>query len=341
MKALLLYIFYLLKVVVGVALAVAPMTSLEERVICMVEEKNIYAVQRTAKDSEYRLGLYHVFENAKKQADDTKYNVYNTETGKLVYKPPATRSELFVRDLKYEDRVVRDEIYNKGLPWVYSNGSIKFGRTFNATRKSGVRATNCVSGVQWAMLLSGCVAPNRDGIQWYGLKGDFRWLSANAEACARKYFNIIDFTGITVKKALKYNLLKPGDVCTYMVMAHTNAYIGNGKFFDSGHLNCTRSSGEGAPFVGWISNKTLSGYKLGKILRPIDGLYRVQCGVFSNKIYALARKRLVAKAGFDVKLVRDGRDYVVQCGLFSEEQNAVNLAKKIEEAGIPVLVKEV
>jgi len=340
MKALLLYIFYLLKVAIGVALSVAPMTSLEERVICMVEEKNIYAVQRTAKDSEYRLGLYHVFENAKKQADDTKYNVYNTETGKLVYKPPATRSELFVRDLYYEDRVVRDEIYNKKLPWVYSNGSIKFGRTFNATRKAGLRATNCVSGAQWAMLLSGCVAPNRDGVQWYGLNGDFRWLSANAESCARKYFNIIDVQ-MTTKKALKKGLLEPGDVCTYAGMAHTNVYLGDGKFFDSGHLNCTRSSGEKAPFKCWISDKYYPNAKIGKILRPIDGYFRVQCGVFSNKIYALARKRLVAKAGFDVKLVRDGRDYVVQCGLFSEEQNAVNLAKKIEEAGIPVLVKEV
>ena len=332
-----LYIFTSLWVHGGLVASTPPMDSFIERVIT-VSEKDIYAVQRTAKDKEYRLGLFSRYENAKKLADESKYNVYNTETGKLVYKPPATRSELFVRDLIWEDRVVRSEIA-AGLPWVYSNGSIKFDKTFLKTRQKGIRAANCVSGVQWAMLLSGCVSSNRDGIQWYGLKGDFRWLSDNAEACAKKYFNILDVQ-MTTKKALKYGLLKAGDVCTYIAMSHTNAYIGNGKFFDSGHLNCTRS-GEKAPFTCWISNKTLANYKIGKILRPIDGLYRVQCGVFTKKWRAKARMKEVQKAGFDVKLERDGRDYVVQCGLFEVESNATNLAKRIEEAGIPVLVKEV
>ena len=61
MKALLLYIFTSLTIMGGVV-STPPVVGLLERVTCM--EENIYAVQRTANDKEYRLGLFHVYENA-------------------------------------------------------------------------------------------------------------------------------------------------------------------------------------------------------------------------------------------------------------------------------------
>ena len=300
---------------------------------------DIFAVQRTLKDVDNRLGLFHELDNAKRQADNNwGYNVYRMDTRKLVYKPAITHSQALVGALTYMDRVVRKEIAN-GLIWRYSNGSLKKENTFEKARSSGHRALNCVDGVQWGMILSKCVPSNRDGLSWYGLDGGFRWLRADAEERVRKYFNIIEFE-MSAKKALKYNLLKPGDTCTFHGMAHTNCYLGDGRWFDSGHANCTKS-GEKAPFTGFIGNFPYGNYKLGKILRPIDGIFRVQCGIFTKKSNAKKRMQLVKDAGFDVLMERDGRDFVIQCGLFQIEQNAINLAARIEEAGIPVLVKEI
>jgi len=308
-----------------------------------VAMKDIYAVQRTLKDSENRLGLFHELENAKRLADQYwGFNVYNIETKKLVYKPAIKKSQALVGALLYMDRVVRREI-TEGYVWRYSNGSLKKENTFAKARTNNLRNVNCVDGVQWGIKMSKITTG--DGLSWYGLNGGFRWLRKDSEARAKRYFNIISFD-MKPKKAIKYGLLHPGDTCTFYGMAHTNCYLGtkpgeegNDWFFDSGHANCT-CGGERAPFRCFTKRLPYNG-KMGLILRPIDNVFRVQCGVFNSKLLAKRRLNLVKKAGFDVKLERDGKEYVVQAGLFDIEENAINLSRKIDEAGIPVLVKEI
>lgn len=300
--------------------------------------EDVYAVQRTAKDEDkIRLGLFHEIENAKRVADQNYgYKVYDVRTKKLVYAPEINKAQALIGSLQYMDKIVRREI-SSGLVWRYSNGSLKKESTFAKARSTNHRAVNCVDGVQWGlkMVYKGI---SNGGCAWYGSYGDFRWLRHNSESIAKKYFNIIQLD-MKVGKAMKLGLLKPGDICSYYGMSHTNCFLGD-RFFDSGHANCTKS-GEKAPFRCFISGTIYKGRKIGKILRPIVGIYRVQCGIFSSKLKAKSRLNQVKKAGFDVKLERDGKDYVVQAGLFDIEANAVALSKKIDEAGIPVLVKEI
>lgn len=298
--------------------------------------EDIYAVQRTLKDTDFRLGLFHDLDNAKRLADQNwGFKVFDIKEKKLVYEPKITKAQALVGALQWIDRVVKAE-NAKGLFWRYSNGSLKKESTFNRARSTGHRAFNCVDGVQWAAKLA--KVANADGLAWYGLDGGYRWLNNKAEERAKKYFNEIHFD-MKPKKAIKYGLLKAGDICVYYGMAHTNAYIGGDMFFDSGRASCNPVKEKGV-FVK-LFRKVPTNKKMGMILRPINGQYRVQCGVFNSKILATSRLNNVKAAGFDVLMERDGKEYVVQAGLFDVEENAVNLAKKIDEAGIPVLVKEV
>lgn len=301
--------------------------------------EDVYAVQRTAKDEDkIRLGLFHELDNAKRLADQNYgYKVYDNRDKKLVYAPDINRAQALIGALQYMDKIVRREIAD-GYVWRYSNGSLKKESTFSKARSNNHRAVNCVDGVQWGlrMIIKGIA---NGGLAWYGTNGDFRWLRQDSEARVKKYFNIIDLD-MKVGKAMKLGLLKPADICSYYNMSHTNCFLGD-RFFDSGHANCTKSSGEKAPFKCFISGTIYKSRKIGKILRVIVGIYRVQCGVFESKLKAKSRMKQLQKAGFDVKLVRDGKYYVVQTGLFNAEENAVNLAHKIDEAGIPVLIKEI
>ena len=305
-----------------------------------MDEIDRYAVRRTAKDTETQLGLFRKLPNAQRLADgNLGYKVYDTEDGnKLIYSPKLTKAEALVGALLWMERVLQLE-KAKGLVWRYSNGALKKESTFSKARSTGLRNLNCVDGVQFGIKLAGITT--NDGLAWYGSYGGFRWLRKDSEARARKYFNIIKFD-MKPKKAIKYGLLKPGDICSYYKMSHTNCYLGGDKgdlFYDAGRGSCSPVK-EKAPFVSWL-RRVPTNQKMGLILRPINGQYRVQCGVFESKLRANSRLNEVKKAGFDVMLERDGKEYVVQTGIFDIEANAIALSKKIDEAGIPVLVKEI
>lgn len=210
----------------------------------------------------HRLGLFHVLMNAEKLADlNWGYYVFDIVTGKQVYNPDWNIMQRFVSELVYMDLLMKDDISNKKA-WKYKNkNTSSFSKTFDEARANNNRYTNCVSGVQWALLRAGLP---RKAIQWYGYKG-IVWVGADAEKNAKKYFDIITVNK-TVKTAVKDGTIQPGDILTYSTIGHTNAYIANGVFFDAGHAYCD-GSGEGAKFKSWTGASKYNAYKVAKILR--------------------------------------------------------------------------
>ena len=303
--------------------------------------KDIYAVQRTLKETEFRRGLFHDLDNAKKQADiHWGFRVFNIETGELVYQPKLTKRQKFVAEMLHEDEIVRADIA-AGHEWSYTNKDKK-GKTFEETRKKGYYRANCVDGVQWALLSSGVVGTGREAIQWYGAAGFIRWLSDHAEADARKYFEIIEIKGRTVKTLMDDGTLLPGDILIYQTLSHTNAYLGNRTSFDSGHANCT-GSGEGAKYTKWVSETPYTGYKVQYIMRlkeegqPTGKTMRVHINAFKVKANATrCQADCKEKTGFDAfkELGSDGQ-WHVYCGSFSDPDFAAERLAYVQTHGYP------
>lgn len=226
-----------------------------------------YAVRHNVDDKKYQLGLYSVLNNAKKRADENwGYKVFDTESGKLVYEPKLTVSQKLVAEAVYMDLIVRDDI-KAGKTWTYKNKNTKaLSRTFDAARKDGNRKTNCSTAVYWALLRSGVVNANRDGIQWNGKDG-FVWLNDHAKKDALKYFTLISVRNKTMKKCIEDGTVQPGDVISFVGLAHTCMYVAHGMTYDTGHHNCS-GKGEGAKFKQWISAAGYMNYKIAEILRP-------------------------------------------------------------------------
>lgn len=225
-----------------------------------------YQVSHNLDDKKYRVGLFHVLDNAKAAADENwGYKVYDVITGKLIYEPKLAAFQKLVAEAVYMDLIVRDDI-KAGKKWAYQNKNTgTLSKTFDMARADKNYKTNCVTAIYWALLRAGVVNSNRDGIQWYGNNG-FVWCNAHAKADALKYFNLITVRNKTVKKCIADGTLQPGDVFTYVKLSHTTMYVANGLTFDTGHHNCS-GSGEGAKFKQWISAAGYQNYKVAEILR--------------------------------------------------------------------------
>jgi len=69
--------------------------------------KDIYWVQRTMEQTEYRLGKFSVLDNAKKLADQNwGYKVWNSETKKCVYEPKLNPVEKFISKMIEMDQIM-------------------------------------------------------------------------------------------------------------------------------------------------------------------------------------------------------------------------------------------
>ena len=294
---------------------------------------DIYAVRKTFDDTKTQLGLYSVFDNAKRVAEQNPgYSVWDTTTKKVMYTPVVSATNRFIAKLREMDSTVKADIKAKKY-WTYKNKNTStLAKTFEKARNTGNRKTNCSTAVYWGLIGSGAVNSNRDGIQWYGNNG-FVWLNKNAKANALKYFELINVGNKTVKQCIVDGTLKSGDIISYVGLGHTNVYLGNGQSFDSGHHNCS-GSGDGAKFKCWIGTVGYQNYKVAQILRLKSGKqYRVQCGVYSVKANGEAYVARLKEKGFDATLVQNGKDFIVQVGIFSSKDNADALWKKVMKAG--------
>lgn len=232
-----------------------------------VEIVDRYAVRHDAQDIKYQLGLFHVLDNAKALANQNwGYKVYDITNNKLIYEPKLTAAQKLVAECVYMDLIVRDDI-KAGRVWQYKNKNTKkLSRTFDLARKEYNFKTNCSTAVYWALLRSGVVNSNRDGIQWNGKDG-FVWLNSHAKKDALKYFKLISVRDKTMRKCMGDGTVQPGDVISFVGLAHTCIYIGQGLTYDTGHHNCS-GSGEGAKFKCWASKAGYQNYKVAEMLRP-------------------------------------------------------------------------
>lgn len=232
-------------------------------------DKDIYAVQWDMTDDgiKYRLGKFHVLANAKSLADQNwGYKVFDLSTNKCIYEPKLAGWQKYCAYLVRMDLIMRDDTKAKKV-WKYKNkNTSSLSKTFDAARKNNNRYTNCVSGAQWGIV--GIGIP-REAIQWYGGADRIVWVGKDAEKNCKKYFHVIRIGNKTVKQCIKDGTVVPGDIITYVKLSHTNAFIGNGLSFDTGHAFCS-GSGEGAVFKHWVDNTPYQGYKVAYILRLKD-----------------------------------------------------------------------
>lgn len=250
-------------------------------------------------------------------------------------------NERFLQAMAYMNATMQND--NKlGHQWKYCNTKSKKVTGFEEKRKAGKYLTNCVDGVQDALIMAG-IPTNQNVLAWYGGDGKIVWTNKNAEAAVRKYFEIVPTGGKTVKWLYDNFKLCDGDILLgYQGMSHTNCYFGGTQSFDSGHAFCTPKSGEGAKFKKWIGGLTYKNKKVNYILRLIDrAQYRVQAGAFSdiNKYYEQAA--IVQRKGFPVAMVQEDGMYKVQVGLYSGKTNADRKVALLKSKGIAAFVKEV
>ena len=185
------------------------------------------------------------------------------------------------------------------------------------------------------------IPSNQNVLAWYGGKGSIVWVNSKAKAAVQKYFDIISTGGKTPKQLYDAGQLCDGDILLgYQAFGHTNAYLGGGQSFDTGHAYCS-GSGEMAPFKKWIGNLAHYGNKVNYILRLKDRAhYRVQCGAFKDiNVFKETVAKLNAAGYKTMQLVEDGY-YKIQVGYFSGKTNADNYAAQLVKKGFPAFVVE-
>lgn len=248
-------------------------------------------------------------------------------------------NEKFIDALKYMNTTMKADI-KAGHQWKYCNTTSKKAKSFAQARKQGKYLINCVDGVQWALKIAGVPAK---ALSWYGGDGKIVWCNKNAKAEAKKYFDIIPTKGKSVLQLYNAGLLCDGDILLgYRGCHHTNAYVGNGKSFDSGG-SWAKGSGEGARFTKWIGALAHKSMHPVYILRLKDRAhYRVQAGAYETIEKYNEQIKFLASKGYKnpVKIVEDGM-YKVQLGYYSGKTNANKFVAKLKKKGINAFVKEI
>ena len=243
-------------------------------------------------------------------------------------------NEKFLQSLSYMNNEMKKDT-KAGKLWRYTNIKKRYAR-FEDARKHN-RLTNCVSGVQMGMLMSGLPSAT---IHWYGSNGKIVYTTDKGKKAVPQYFSILK-PNKTVNTLYKNNQLCDGDILVYCGMNHTNAYYGNGKSFDSGHAFC-KGSGELAVFKKWIGSLRYKTSKVGVILRLKDRAhYRVQAGAYKSEAELNKQKALLQKKGVAYTIVSEDGLFKVQLGMFSGKTNAEKYAAQMKKKKIDVIVKEV
>lgn len=237
-----------------------------------------------------------------------------------------TIHEKYMDAMAYMDKTMKAD-NAAGHTWKYCNVTGHKAKDFESARKQGKYLLNCVDGVQWACRIAGIPS---SALAWYGSRG-IAWCGTNAQANAKKYFQIIKVGNKTVRQCLTEGLLCEGDILTYVSLSHTNAYYKDGKSWDSGHAFCTRSSGEHVPFTKWIGSLRYPTLKVSYILRIKDRKhYRVQAGAYKSESMAKEKQKLLStkfKINSTIK-IEDGM-YKIQLGYFDGKENAEKYRKKM------------
>ena len=248
------------------------------------------------------------------------------------------KKELFLAALKMMNATMKQDIRDGNI-WKYCNITKKKEKTFDAARKKKKFLVNCCDGVHWGCKIAGIPA---SALSWYGQEGGkIAWCSANAEANAKKYFDIIKVGDKTVSQLLNDDRLMEGDILTYVGFSHTNAYYMNGKSFDSGHAYCTPKSGEGAVFKKWIGNLSCKNNKVGYIFRIKDRFhYRVFAGAYYNLDKANEQVTYLERLKIKSLIREEDGMFKVQLGYFDGKEIAEKTAARANSKGVATFIRE-
>lgn len=237
-----------------------------------------------------------------------------------------------------------------GKQWTYTNKK-SIPATFDEARTKGTRRTNCARGVTWLLIEAGILKSNPG--QWYGKKdGTLVFKSKSAETAIKEAFDITKIGSVnkTVNQCIKDGTIKAGDIVTYKAsFDHTNLYLGDGKWFDTGHAYC-KTPGEDAKFIKWVGDTYYGGTFVGCVLRQKKKvepapttlvMYRVQAGAFSVKANAQKCVELIkSQTGEDSFIDYADGLYKVICGSFSIKANAEQRVSVLQAKGISCFIVE-
>lgn len=243
-------------------------------------------------------------------------------------------NERFLGALAYMNACLKEDIA-EGHPWTYCNVKKKKAASFPQAHLNGIHLINCVDGVQWALQMAGVP---KSALCWYGSDGKIAYTTANAEKEVQKYFNVIQTGGLTVQKLYDKMLLCDGDILLgFQGYAHTCAYYGGEKSFDSGHAYCN-----GERFRKWIGSLSHKSSKVNVILRLKDrAQYRVQAGAYAEFNKYREQEEFLRSKNIPCEMVIEDDMYKAQVELYSGKTNAKRMTEKLGEKGITAIVKEI
>ena len=121
--------------------------------------------------------------------------------------------------------------------WHYSNSSGK--STFKKAHKTN-RYTNCALFVNWGLIDIGAMKP---GMRFYIKVGSSSPTYRNGAKSELKKHATIKRVNKNAKSMIKSGELKPGDICLWSSIGHTNVYAGNKKWYDAGRYSANRAKG--------------------------------------------------------------------------------------------------
>lgn len=196
----------------------------------------------------------------------------NSGTGTTVKPGQITAANLLAALEKMSQRVQQDA--KNGKAWTYRDKEV---HTWSQALSSGSYWCNCAMLARWGLKEIGAI---KAGTVFYDLnpsKGDtlfFYGKTAAAKAAAKadleKYCTIITVNK-TPAQLLKEGNLKPGDICTWKGIAHTNVYAGNGYWYDAGRFAGSNGSYVGGTFkfttFGPAKTMGMDSAKIDKIIR--------------------------------------------------------------------------
>jgi hypothetical protein len=231
-----------------------------------------------------------------------------------------------------------------GAKWGYYNS--RTSPTFAKALAAGNYRANCATTANWALKMIKAIEDGAAG--FYGAKGgDIKWKSAKVKEAVLKVADVIPIGGkATVNEALKAGAIIAGDIVTYVDIQHTNTYLGDGKWLDSGHAYAN-GQGDGAGWQTWIGGTYYGAQRVGSIIRlkveekspePMPEQeqakqYRVQVGAYRLQDNAAKIASRVRAAGFACIIKQYGQYWIAQCGIFSVKANADALVKRLKAAG--------
>lgn len=212
--------------------------------------------------------LFEVIEGNKNDAVGTRMMAVNGKNirgyicPKYDAEPETVRDRLVAACRKMDAEMIRSQ--QAGAKWGYYNSNTDV--TFDKALSAKTYRANCATTAVWALKMIGAIDDSLPG--FYGeVKGAITWKSTKTKDAVLASCDVIRIDGKkTVAEALKDGTIIAGDIVTYYDLRHTNTYLGEGKWLDSGHAYA-KGQGDGAGWDSWIGDTYYAAQKIGCIIR--------------------------------------------------------------------------